>query len=362
MDTTASEIKFDSAGICNFCSSAKKLSEKIIKSNHFEKWVRDLKSQPNHNLNKYHGIIGLSGGLDSSFLLHKLIEAEIRPLVVHVDAGWNSQEASNNIYKLVDKLNLTLETIVIDWNQMRHLQLAFLKSGIKNQDIPQDYIFFSTLYEFAESHGLKDIFLGSNFSTESVLPKSWGEGAIDYKILKSINQRFGLELNIQLKKIDALSILINTAALKKYTLHRPLNFMLYTKQKALDTLKSNYEWKDYSGKHKESIFTTYFQDVYLPKRFGINKAKAHLSSLIVNGELNRDQALNLFNISMIEPIEAQRLRMQIANKLEISTMELTDFENMPEAFHKNYKESRFKNILVIAITKLWILLRSVYKR
>ena len=151
MDTSASEIEFNSLGQCNFCTSAIETTSKIIKEDYFKIWASDIKSRRNKTYENYHGVIGLSGGLDSSFLLHKLVEAGIRPLVVHVDAGWNSQEASSNIYKLIDKLELTLETIVIDWNLMRNLQLAFLNSGIKNQDIPQDYIFFSTLYDFAEN-------------------------------------------------------------------------------------------------------------------------------------------------------------------------------------------------------------------
>ncbi len=362
MDTSASEIEFNSLGQCNFCTSAIETTSKIIKEDYFKIWASAIKSRLNKTFENYHGVIGLSGGLDSSFLLHKLVEAGIRPLVVHVDAGWNSQEASSNIYKLIDKLELTLETIVIDWNLMRNLQLAFLNSGIKNQDIPQDYIFFSTLYDFAENYGLKNIFLGSNFSTESILPKSWGEGAIDYKILRSINDKFGTDQSIQLKKIDPLSLLINTVVKRKYVIHRPLNYMAYSKQNALEILKKEYEWKDYSGKHKESIFTAYFQDVYLPKRFGICKAKAHLSSLVVNGELTRDQALDLLEANMIDPIQAQRIRLQIANKLEISTHELDRFENLAIQSKKNYRQSNLRNILVISLTKILIIIRTFFKK
>ena len=362
MDTSASEIEFNSLGVCNFCTSAFKTASKIIREDYFKTWANDLKSGSSITSKNYHGVIGLSGGLDSSFLLHKLVEAGIRPLVVHVDAGWNSQEASSNIYKLIDKLELTLETIVIDWNQMRNLQLAFLKSGIKNQDIPQDYIFFSTLYDFVEKQGLENVFLGSNFSTESILPKSWGEGAIDYKILVSINDRFGIDNNIQLKKIDSLTLLVDTIVKKKYVIHRPLNYMAYSKRDALQILKEKYEWNDYSGKHKESIFTAYFQDVYLPERFGIYKLKAHLSSLVVNGELSREHALNLLSTNMIDPIQAQRMRLQIANKLEITPHELESFENIAISSNKNYKQSSVKNIIAITLTRMLMLIRAVIKK
>jgi hypothetical protein len=362
MDTSAGEIKFNSSGVCNFCTSAVKSTPKIIRKDYFKIWANDLKFRSAITSKNYHGIIGLSGGLDSSFLLHKLVEVGIRPLVVHVDAGWNSQEASSNIYRLIDRLELTLETIVIDWDQMRNLQLAFLKSGIKNQDIPQDYVYFSTLYDFAEKQGLKDIFLGSNFSTESILPKSWGEGAMDYKILMSINKNFGIDKSMQLRKIDSLSLLINTIVQKKFVLHRPLNFMTYSKHNALQILKEKYEWKDYSGKHKESIFTSYFQDVYLPKRYGIYKLKAHLSSLVVNGELSREQALNILGTEMIDTIQAQRIRLQIANKLEITTHELESFENLDVSLNKNYKQSYLKNFFAIALTKLLIIIRSAFRK
>jgi hypothetical protein len=362
MDTSASEIEFNSLGQCNFCTSAIKTTSKIIREDYFKIWASAIKSGLDKTSENFHGVIGLSGGLDSSFLLHKLVEAGIRPLVVHVDAGWNSQEASNNIYKLIDKLELTLETIVIDWYLMRNLQLAFLNSGIKNQDIPQDYIFFSTLYDFTENCGLKNIFLGSNYSTESILPKSWGEGALDYKILRSINDKFGTDRTIQLKKIDPLSLLINTVIKKKYVIHRPLNYMPYSKQNALEILKDKYEWNDYSGKHKESIFTAYFQDVYLPKRFEICKAKAHLSSLVVNGELSRDQALDLLKTNIIDPIQAQRIRLQVANKLEVSIHELDSFENLAINSKINYRQSNIKNLLVVSLTKIFIIIRIFFKK
>jgi len=355
MDSSAEEIKFNEFGECNFCLDARALKKIIIKENSFGEWVNSIKFSQANKIESEVGILGLSGGVDSSYLLHLLVKFNIRPLVVHIDCGWNSYQASRNIFKLVNQLNLNLETIVIDWNKVRTIQLAFLKSGIKNQDIPQDYIYFSTLYNYAESLNIKHVFLGTNYATENILPKKWGESALDFKLINSIYRKHGPESELGLHKIDSLSVLLKSKIFNTFKIHSPLNFLNYSKNTAIQTLIKNYGWEDYGGKHKESIFTSYYQEVYLPKRFRIVKNKAHLSSLIVNGEISRPEALLMLESSLISESDASSLRSKVARKLEIESWELEKYELMPIEIRTKFKKNILRKYLAKILEKILLL-------
>jgi hypothetical protein len=356
MDSSADEIEFNEFGECNFCLDARALKRIIIKNNLFGDWINSIKNSLTNRIGSEVGILGLSGGVDSSYLLHLLANFDIRPLVVHIDCGWNSYHASRNIFKLVNKLNLDLETIVIDWNKVRTIQLAFLKSGIKNQDIPQDYIYFSTLFNYAESLNIKHVFLGSNYATENILPKTWGESALDFKLINSIYKKYNHDSELDLPKIDSLTVLLKSKILNTYKIHSPLNFLNYSKNIAMQTLIQNYGWEDYGGKHKESIFTSYYQDVYLPKRFGIVKNKAHLSSLIVNGEISRPEAILTLESSLKSESEASILRSKVARKLEIEYWELEEYEMLQPRIRTKFKKNIFRNFLAKILEKILLFL------
>ena len=351
MDTSDSEIVFDRYGICNHCRNARSIWDQVIFPHSYQNWVKEIVTNRSSNT-IYDGILGLSGGIDSSYLLHMLVDSGINPLVVHVDAGWNSQDATNNIYKLVNKLNLHLETIVIDWDSLKQLQIAYLRSGLKNQDVPQDHAFFSSLYKLAYTKKIKNIFVGTNWATESILPRSWAESAMDNKQIISVMEKFGMQNDLSFDLIDPMWLFYNSKILKNFIIHDPLNKINYKKSMAVNTLRNIYDWKDYGGKHCESKFTTYYQEVYLPNRFAIVKKRAHLSSLIVNGEISRHEALQNLEESTNSEMKNQNIRKYVADKLNISLDQLNEFEKRDIHHLNEFKKSTLKLLVIKVLTKL----------
>lgn len=338
MDSSDSKIEFDGRGHCNHCRRAVELlkSLKTRQGNRLETWADSLKSK--NSSRKFDAIIGLSGGIDSSYVALLLSRLKIRPLVVHVDAGWNNEVAVSNIRMLLDALGFELETVVIDWKQMRNLQTAFLRAGIKNQDIPQDHAFFASLYNLAAKYKIRDVITGANVSTESILPSSWGSDAMDGKFLMAVARSQGLS-NIGSFPISRLPHhYLLRMVLGRMVIHKPLDMIDYQKESAMRELEESFGWRDYGGKHRESLFTTWFQHSYLPKRFGIDKRKAHLSSLIISGQMSRDIALETLKSPELSPTEERILSNQVARKLSISTDELQHLSTMPEV-----DETVFKN-------------------
>lgn len=330
MDTTDSLITFDENHYCNHCRRGVRLLNALAskQTNRLELWAKSLKART--STKKFDVIIGLSGGIDSSYVALLLQRLEIRPLVVHVDAGWNNEVAVTNIRKLVDALGFELQTVVIDWTQMRKLQTAFLRAGIKNQDIPQDHAFFSSLYEFAAKHGVRDVVTGSNISTESILPSSWGSDAMDGRFIRSVARSQGLS---DLSKFPISRLphhYFLRMAIGRMVIHKPLDMINYRKESAKQELQESFGWRDYGGKHRESMFTTWFQHSYLPRRFGIDKRKAHLSSLIISNQTSRDDALAILKNPELEPTGERILTNQVARKLGLTGDELEHFSRIPE--------------------------------
>lgn len=294
MDTSDLDIAFDSDGVCNHC---KKFD--YIYANHWfpdargEKLLADYVNEIKRSgVGKpYDCIMGLSGGVDSSYLAVKVVELGLRPLVVHVDGGWNSELATSNIEQLVKRLGLDLHTHVVDWEEMRDLQVAYLKSGVANQDVPQDHAFFAQLLKVGRQHKIKYVLSGSNYATESILPSSWGYSAMDLTNLKAIHKSFGAQPLKTFPTVSFLEWYLTFPRLLGVKFLRPLNFMEYDKAKAKEILIAEYGWKDYGGKHYESRFTKFFQGYYLISRFGYDKRRAHLASMIVSGQMTREAAL-----------------------------------------------------------------------
>jgi N-acetyl sugar amidotransferase len=361
MDTTDIQIKFDSQGYCNHCLAATNLLRRLKASKSqkiysFESTISTLHKHPGRD--GFHAIIGVSGGIDSSYLLHALKDSGLKLLAVHVDAGWNSIQAVRNINNLVSALEIDLETVVIDWQEMKSLQIAFLKSGVPNQDVPQDHAFFSSLFSLANEYEIKFVLSGSNYATESILPMSWGQFAMDGLQLIDINNKHG-KGPLKSYPVTLLRDYYVARYLKKtYTIVSPLNFLDFSKKSAIQLLNSEYGWIDYGGKHKESRFTDYFQEVYLPKRFGIDKKRAHLSSMIVSGEITRDEALELIETSKISKVDSDALENFIASKLGIPVSELQDYSELPRIDPKVYRNENYLNVLL----KIFIQIRDLLSK
>lgn len=339
MDTSDPDISFDSFGKCNRCTDAEIILNKgWIRGeegrNKLESVSKEIKAFGDGK--EFDCIIGVSGGIDSSYLVYVAVELmKLRPLIVHVDAGWNSEAAVANIEKVVKKYNLELHTYVVNWSEMQDLQLAYLKSSLANQDVPQDHAFFAKLYEFAVKNGIKYVITGSNLTSESILPRAWGYDANDSIQLKYIHKKFGKS---KLKSYPVMSFLqhrIYWRYFKKMKVIKPLNFIDYDKNAAMEFLKEKFDWKYYGGKHHESKWTKFFQAYYLVKKFGYDKRKAHLSSLIVSNQITRESALKELAEPLYNPQELEEDKHFISKKLGVS---LEEFESLLKLDNRDYTD------------------------
>ncbi len=353
MDTSDPRITFNEQGVCNHCNEfdavtsqhwfpntegARRLNEMIAAIK------RDGAGQ------EFDCILGLSGGVDSSYLALKAKEWGLRPLVVHVDAGWNSELAVANIEAIVKHCQYDLHTHVVDWEEMRDLQLAYLRSGIANQDVPQDHIFFASLYHFAVRNGIRYIFSGGNLATEGIFPSAWHGSAMDAINLKAIHNQFGALPLRNYKTISFFDYYFWYPFVRKMRTLRPLNYMPYVKSQAIEELESTVGWRSYGRKHGESHFTKLFQNYYLPERFGYDKRRPHLSSLIVSGQLTRADAMDELKKPLYDPKELELDIEYFCKKLRIKRVEFdqlmrvpkqhyTDFQNW-DKYHRLLKEAQ----------------------
>lgn len=341
MDTTDSAITFDEDGVCDHCRT---FELKVRPNWHTgERGSRDLhrlieKIKAAGRGRDFDCIIGMSGGVDSSYLTYIATELGLRPLVFHVDAGWNSQEAVNNIEKLVDKLKLDLYTEVIDWAEMRDLQLAFFKSGVPHIDTPQDHAFFATMYKFAEVHGVKYILTGANFSTECIRnPIEWMYYQSDSIQLKDIHHRFGTRPLVNFPTTSILRHKVWLPYFKGIKVVRPLNSVEYDKATAIRLLVDKFGWQPYPQKHFESRFTRFYEGYWLPKKFGFDTRKVQFASLIVTGQMTREEALQKLKSPPLDEATVRQEFKYVASKLGITTDELQGYMDAPNKTFRDYR-------------------------
>ena len=344
MDTTDSRITFDSNGVCDHCNDF----YTNVKPNwhtdergraEMEKLVENIKKDGKGR--NFDCLLGMSGGVDSSYLLHLAVkELGLRPLVFHVDGGWNSELAVHNIQVMIEKLGLELHTEEINWNEMRDFQLAFFKSGVPHIDIPQDHAFIATLYNFADKYNIKYILNGGNISTECVRnPMEWLYYGTDMAQLNDIMKRFS---TVEMKTYPFSSIFRHKFYLRYIRgvqVVKPLNYMPFIKEDALDLLTKEYCWTPYPQKHFESIFTKFFEGYWLPERFGFDTRRVQFSSLILTGQMKREDALNMLESPAYNTETIEEDFNYIANKLEITPDELRSYFNMPKKFYWDYKNN-----------------------
>jgi N-acetyl sugar amidotransferase len=342
MDTSDSLITFDEQGTCDHCRN---FCEKILPNWHTDdqgereivKQVEEIKAEGRGR--SHDCLIGISGGVDSSYLVYLAKEKfGLRPLLYHVDGGWNSQEAVNNIERLVDSLALDLFTEVVNWREMRDLQLAFFKAQVPHLDAPQDMAFFAGLYNFAAKNNVKYILTGANYATECVRePLEWDYHKSDLRQMLDIHRRFG---TIPLKTFPRAGIFkyrIYYRFFRGVRVVKPLNYVPYVKEAAMDELVERFGWQRYAHKHYESRFTRFYEGYWLPTKFGFDKRRAHFSSLILSGQMTRDDALERISRVPYDPETIAEDFEYVATKLGISVEELEKLREGPRRSYREYK-------------------------
>ena len=342
MDTTDSQISFDENGVCDHCIT---FYDKIQPHWHTDNRGREALCRTVEKI-KHDGkgrdfdcIIGMSGGIDSSYLTYLAkVELGLRPLVFHVDAGWNSQQAVHNIEQIVGKLNLELYTEVIDWQEMKDLQLAFFKSGVSHIDAHHDHAFFATMYKFAKNYKIKYILTGGNYSTECIRnPIEWMYFQSDSIQIRDIHRKFGAN---RLKKFPLTSILwhkIYLRYIRGIQVVRPLDFFPYIKKDATQLLVDKFDYQTYAQKHFESRFTRFYESYWLPQKFGFDTRKVQFSSLIVTGQMSRSEALEKLSKPAHDSETIRQDFEYIAKKLGISVGELQSYFDAPNKSYRDYK-------------------------
>ncbi|KAB2661770.1 MAG: N-acetyl sugar amidotransferase [Verrucomicrobia bacterium] len=342
MDTSDSKISFDSHGVCDHCID---FGRKVKPNWHtdergkmeLENIVSKIKvAGKKHD---FDCLLGLSGGVDSSYMLHIAVkEFGLRPLVFHVDGGWNSELGVHNIQVMIDKLGLDLYTEVINWEEMRDFQLAFFKSGVPHIDIPQDHAFIATLYNFSEKYNIKYILNGGNISTECVRnPMEWLYYGTDMMQIRDILKRFGTVKMATYPFSPILRHKVFLRYVKNVQVVKPLNYRPYIKEEAIALLQREYEWKPYPQKHFESRFTKFYEGYWLPERFGFDTRRVQFSSLILTGQMLRDDALKKLKVPAYDPETIDQEFSFVATKLGITPEELRGYFNMPKKFYWDYK-------------------------
>lgn len=342
MDTSDSAIKFDKNGVCDHCNNF----YENIKPNwdfgedgrkRLNKLVEQIKKDGKGK--KYDCVMGLSGGMDSSYLLYYAVEVlALRPLVLSVDTGWNTKVADRNIDNLVKGLGIELLKIKIDKEEMADLQLAFFKSQVAYQDLPQDHVIFASLYNYAVKNKIKHVLTGGNFSTECIRePIEWVYQN-DLRMIKDIHKKHG---NVKLKNLPMTGMFkykIYYRFFKGMKVHKPLDLIPYSKKIALETLVEKFNYKPYKNKHYESIFTRYYEGHWLIKKFGYDKRRAHFSSLILTNQITREDAIRILK-------EKPYSEEQVSKDLEFITKRMgitrKDFKIILDKENKSYKD--YKN-------------------
>lgn len=341
MDTTDPDITFDEHGVCSHCLRYDRMVRDIVaradrgeREGELAEIVARIKDEGRKG--EYDCIMGLSGGVDSSYVAYQAKRLGLRPLAVHFDSGWNSELAVNNIENIVKKLGIDLHTHVVDWEEMRDLQLAFFKASVANCDIPTDHAFPAILYREAARHGIKTILSGSNYATEFILPSVWGYQSGDLRHLKDIHRQFGKSPLKAYPTIGFFSQYLWYPYVRGIGTVKPLNYLPYNKFQAKRTIMRELDWRDYGGKHYESVFTRFFQGYYLPVKFGYDKRRAHLSSIINSGQLTREEAMEELGRPTYDPELQKQDKAFVAKKLGVSEAELDEIFQRPNKDYTDY--------------------------
>jgi len=331
-------IIFDSEGICNLCHIYYEAEKKhVIKGEKGKQEAETIlqKIKKEGRKKQYDCIIGLSGGVDSTYLAYYIKQKGMRPLAVHLDNGWNSELAVKNIENVVKKLDIDLYTYVIDWEEFKDLQLSYLKASVVDIEIPSDNAIIAILYKMAIKHNTKYILAGHNIVTEGFLPESWLHFKYDNMNMNAIHAKFGTKKLRTYPQLGYLkkTILESLGLIKWIPI---LNYIDFEKEIAKSTIINKLEWKDYGWKHYESIFTRFYQGYILPTKFNIDKRKSHLSTLICSGQISRDDALKEIKKPIYDKMLLEQDKEYVIKKLGLDSEEFERLMTLPIKQHTDY--------------------------
>ena len=343
MDTTDPDIRFDKEGRCDFCNNFYNV---ILPSWHTdERGTRELealaeKIKKEGQGKKYDCLIGLSGGVDSSYLTYVAVEKlGLRPLMLSVDTGWNLNVANENVERVINGLGLDLVTLVVDWEEMKDLQIAFLKSGVPYQDFPQDHAIFAGLYNYAAENGFKYVLTGGNYSTEGVKPPKEWTYLNDIRFMRDIHSKFGKKPLKNFPMCGMFKYRLYYRYIKGIQRIWPLNYVPYHKVEAVATLEKRFGWQTYANKHYEDIFTRFYEGYWLPKRFGYDKRKCYFSSLILSGQMTREEALKALSNNPYDEDIVKQDMVFITDKLKIQQSDMVHYFNLSSKTFRDFKNS-----------------------
>lgn len=344
MDTSDPDIKFGENGYCNHCVDF--LERRALFNYQGEKSDKELvrlfaEMKKAGKGKKYDCILGISGGVDSSYAAYLAKQAGLRVLGIHLDNGWNSEEAVHNIKNIANKLEIDYESYVLDWKEFKALQLSFLKASVPEAETPTDIAILASMFHFAKKYKVKHIISGGNFATEGILPKFWHYDAKDKRYLKAIHKKFG---NGGLKKFPTFGYLTEMyrKVFRGVKIAYILNFVPYEKEEAMAFLKKELDWKYYGGKHYESKYTAFIQSYYLMKKFDIDYRRANYASLVVTGKISKEDANKALETLPYNMENVEKEKAYIAKKIGISIEEFNEIIDAPPKWYTDYPNNEAK--------------------
>lgn len=293
MDTSDPEISFDSNGVCNHCKRYdEELPKRVFEGENAENKLTEIvkKIKDSGKNKEYDCIIGVSGGVDSTYVAYLTKQLGLKPLAIHFDNGWNSELAVSNIEKTLEALDIDLYTYVIDWEEFKDLQISFLKASTPDGEIPTDHAINALLFKEADKRGIKYIINGMNFATESMAVRMWSYGHSDWKYISSVHRIFGTSSLNRYPHYNFIDLFYWTFV-KGIKVVSILNYIHYDKEEVMKLIQDKLNWKYYGGKHYESVYTRFYQGFILPEKFNIDKRRGHLSDLIRSKQISRENAI-----------------------------------------------------------------------
>ena len=365
MDNIADpSISFDEQGICNYYFEYKKAEAENVFTGEkgkqkLEGLVNKIKADGKNK--RYDCLIGLSGGVDSTYVAWLVKQHGLRPLAVHLDNGWNSELAVKNIENIITKLGFDLYTLVVNWKEFRDIQLAYLRASVVDIEVVSDHAIFSTMYKLAKEHDTGYIISGTNVVTEYIMPPDWIYQKMDFANLKDIHQQYG-KLKLKTYPTFDFKKYVYYSAVLKLSPLSILNYVDYNKQAVKDLIKKELDWRDYGGKHWESVFTKFYQAYILPHKFKIDKRKAHLSTLICSGQISREEALKELQQPLYSASDLQSDKEYVIKKFELTEAEFDEIMRLPVRKHQDFKMDKHLKASYMSLLEKTAPIRKAIKK